>query len=62
MYSGSVLIKTRNNYRGVNPAMLFVRVFEKCWRVALQSCGMRLTISCCPVLIGSSSNGIVCET
>ena len=59
MYSESVLIKTRNNYRGVDPAMLFVHAFERFWRIALRSCGARLIISCCPVLIGSSSKGVV---
>ena len=62
MYSESVLIKTRNNYRGVDPAMLFIRVYEKCWWVALQSCGKHLTISCCPVLIDPISNGIIYAT
>jgi len=59
MYSESVLIKTRNNYRGVDPVMLFIHALERFWRTALQSCGARLIISCCPLLIDSSSKGVV---
>lgn len=55
VYSRAVLITTRNNDWGVNVAMLLASTFERFWRIALHSCGVRLSASRSPAPVSSST-------